>query len=82
MGRVFPVIIILRRRDFLTEKMQENINIFFGEFEAYLVGNESVVNVILFSKENHFSMIFFLNSVYLYLELPEKVLLRRESLSI
>lgn len=62
--------------------MQENINIYFGEFEACLVGHESVVNVILFSKENLFSMIIILNSVYLYLELPEKVLLRRESLSI
>lgn len=27
---VFPVIIILRSRDYLTEKMQENINIFWG----------------------------------------------------
>lgn len=70
---VFPVIIILRSRDFLTEKMQENINIFW-EFEACLVGHESVVNVILFSKENLFSMIFFFNSVYFYLELPGAVL--------
>lgn len=69
---VFPVIIILRSRDFLTEKMWENINIL--EFEACLVGNESVVNVILFSKENLFSMIIFFNSVYLYQELPGAVL--------
>lgn len=55
---VFPVIIILRSRDYLTEKMLENINIFL-EFEACLVGHESVVKVILFSKENLFSMIFF-----------------------
>lgn len=53
--------------------MQKNINIYFG-VRGCLVGHESVVNVILFSKENLFSMIIFLNSVYLYLELPGAVL--------
>lgn len=78
---VFPVIIILRSRDYLTEKMQENINIFWGVRGlprwSRICGKSNT-----FFGKNLFSMIFILNSVYLYLELPEKVLLRRESLSI
>lgn len=78
---VFPVIIILRSRYFLTEKNAGKYKYLFwssrlprwsricGKCNTFFE-RKSLLNDNLF------------NSVYLYLELPEKVLLRRESLSI
>lgn len=78
---VFPVIIILRSRDYLTEKMQENINIFWGVRGLPRWSRICGKSNTFFERKSLLNDNF-LNSVYLYLELPEKVLLRRESLSI